>query len=202
MRWVWMLLVMIGCADKGDSCSVGIHGGDSCGPGLRCSAEPGGTGVCGCSGYSQVLREGDDCENDDCERCRPDLVCGASFSCVQPHQQPSGAACVLDDECQLGLLCNEERCEAPGVRGEGAPCTQQANCAPGLRCNLALDPSVCRAPIEGELCRTVEDCAAGSTCNYGYVPAECHPVQPAGGFCGHNTDCASSVCDLARRLCS
>lgn len=201
MRWTWILILIGACADQNESCTVGTHGGDPCGLGLRCSAEAGASGVCVCSGYRNVLRENDDCVNDDCELCREGLLCGSDFTCTQPHQQAAGAACAVEDECQLGLLCNEQHCEAPRIRGEGEPCNQQANCAPGFRCNLALDPAVCRAPIEGELCRSVEDCALGHTCNRGFVPSECHPPQPAGGYCGDRADCASSVCDLSIKEC-
>ncbi len=150
----------------GLSCTPGGPAGDAGVSGPRCQVPPPlgapcGAGTLPCSGG----------------------YCGQG-TCVAGAP---GDACVADNGCLEGLLCEQDACvDAPR---DGAPCTASGRCDEGLYC----DGERCQSPPgPGHDCGPGGLCATGAYCDDG----SCTAKRPAGLPCLNDVECASGVCLL------
>lgn len=128
--------------------------------------------------------------------CRSDLSCDPITStCVARCQ--SGAACTIDQECDVAqdLVCILGRCGA--ARAAGLPCGEDDDCGEGLHCGFDIfDPSVrlCTAPKHNNA-----PCLAHDECQSGFCPPQtlrCSPQVDVGEPCpsGDNAQCDGGAC--------
>lgn len=81
----------------------------------------------------------------------PDELCGRCRS-----RAPQGAACMSDDDCDMGMMCTVDEVCAP-YAPQGAPCSDDQPCAPWLSCSTTPPPPGQR--------RCVEVAGAGQPCD-------------------------------------
>lgn len=160
-----------GCQlQRGDPCGSGMA---QCAPGLTCV-----DGVC-CN----------EACNGTCERCNlPGSVGQCSFDARETLGCAAGEECIARNDCRRGLGtscsvggdCVSNNCMAVrGVMGTRVCCAEACG---GQRAFCSTDGDRC---VE---CEGAADCANG--CSNGL----CNPLQPSGGVCTVNTQCAAGVC--------
>ncbi len=104
-------------------------------------------------------------------------ACDGSGICASGVTGKAGAGCVNDGDC-YSSACNGV-CRLANF----APCIEDAECA-SLHCKA----NVCTA------CSFAGDCAS-SQCTAGRC------LNPGGGICNDNSDCADGTCDTTTHLC-
>lgn len=140
-------------------------------PGLSC----GSSSYCG-DGLCQDCNQPDHC-GPSCARCPSDARLCAVGKCVQ---------CVLDADCDAGLVCEVGRCVPP------TRCMGDEDCKySDQRCDLKA--SLCRMPDQP--CTTNEMCPRGQLCD----GKRCYtPPTP----CTTSAQCRESqYCDTAEKVC-
>lgn len=109
--------------------------------------------------------------------CRAGLTCQAT-TCQPCNCSPTGATCVISDECAAGTYCGPAKtCVAGGAGVSGAPCSSDADCASGLRCDLVGLAGECKPEGTGDVggkCGSSADCFGGLVCTGG----ACQPLPP------------------------
>jgi len=186
-----------GCSGYQDSCSRSMRGIDDCAPGLTCTAEDGGTGVCVCASIDHNLDIGDACnDGSSCQKCRTGLRCNSvADRCITPNSIGDGGACSTGEDCQVGLICNgiDDKCEVPHNHIEGHRCSSTNECEIGTICGTN---GLCARPgVEGVTCGDSSQCAAGFACNTPLDPNHCAPLGIVGSLCVDADQCeAGLVC--------
>lgn len=113
-----------------------------------------------------------------------------------PRSYPCSAnrACSADNECDLGMVCNDNRCTAPCV--VDAQCWSTATlpgvCGPGYYCVTPSGTPSCPAPCPaGESCSDDADCTPDAP--------HCEPSKDGKGICvlscDDPSDCAIACVD-------
>jgi hypothetical protein len=133
-----------------------------------------------CQAVPGMLADGSPCASDwQCHgaRCKvaPNAVCGTCGSLAA-----AGAACGVDDDCQLGMKCLNAACVAYG--GSNASCDAKHPCRGDLGCK----GGVCTTPSQaGTACASSDECdnAHGIFCNP--VTMKCEQVS----FAAPNAAC-------------
>ncbi|MGD0528032.1 MAG: dickkopf-related protein, partial [Polyangiaceae bacterium] len=127
--------------------------------------------------------------------CRPGLDCNAG-SCQPCACSPSGATCVINDECAAGMYCGTAKTCAPGGTGaSGATCASDADCAAGLRCDLVGLSAQCLPEGTGDVgasCGSSADCYGGLVCTGGL----CQALPPGSPPFGTPTWAGETCVDL------
>jgi hypothetical protein len=120
--------------------------------------------------------------------CDVGLVCSLANDiprCLVPSG--SGGACVVDSDCQPGLVCVDD----PGhcySGGDGQPCVEPSDCAAGYSCNLqALK---CFNGNTGDSCASDTDCQEGYQCDEKYK--QCF-MDGHGRPCTESKDCPADL---------
>lgn len=161
-----------------------------------------------CDGLSGTCRavaaEGEPCRGG--SACQDGLVCddeGLNFGeCIVAGSRSAGAACVVNDECAEGLICESDVCTAYVVEDEGGTCGDAA-CEPGLVCYvLSGDPTgTCEPPHElGDPCvEPFGDCGAGLYCDAS--TNLCAAMKANGATCAEVFECQSFYCDSSTNEC-
>jgi hypothetical protein len=105
-----------------------------------------------------------------------------------------GDDCSSDDDCSLGLICDEESstCQPSGETAEGQPCFRTAECAEGLYCDAFA--TVCMPAGDGaagDSCGQTGECQRGLVCVPSGFSGQCAEAGEAdiGGECDGSLDC-------------
>jgi hypothetical protein len=148
---------------------------------------------------------GPDCGSGICAGTLGLLATGTCVGCTD-------GSCGADESCGYGAPASPVRhvpteCVANAAKVLGETCARDAECASSL-CVVASGDGL----GECSSCRSNADCAAGQSCGLAWgvndlgatiaQPAVCAPsqhLQPSGGACASNGDCASSMCNGAER---
>jgi hypothetical protein len=168
----------------GETCPAQLF---PCAAGLVCTRENGRQTRCrpGVAGAVNAR-----CRDSD-PFCDEGLYCDENRFCAA--RIPRGGACRSTASCQVGHLCIEGTCRAPG--GEDAPCRDAApRCDAGLACLGRR----CVRPLPGAPCMRASDCVEGDLC----VLGRCRGLGAVSGERCRLTGeaCASGLfCDLSRR---
>lgn len=114
----------------------------------------------------------------------------AGDSCV--NRAAHGAPCLADDECEVGLFCDELGGSCEGVRGIGAPCNRDAQCATEGWCDEGREePSCVRDGTPAGECAADRECVGGSHCDAG--SGLCLADFGADAACDSHTECFAEL---------
>eukprot|EP00727_Mastigamoeba_balamuthi_P012598 m51a1_g7961 hypothetical protein (329) ;mRNA; r:226672-227780 len=193
-------LLLLGCAAHASTCDQKRHAdvGEFCGHGAD------GLYVCDpltsyCNNQSASVSDW---------RCAPLVAtggnCTASEQCARHWEDGYceknrcklkwvrlGESCTTDYTC-MSNYCKNGVCGVPDYKTIGSACHSRGNlddCSPGLVCR----ESVCTVPKpNGTACTDSEECRA-KQCTDAHFCIDPY-VQPVGGPCTSNTDCALGLC--------
>lgn len=112
-----------------------------------------------------------------------------------------GDDCAGDEECSLGLVCDEESmtCQASGETQEGSPCFRTVECAEGLYCDPRT--TVCQPAGDSDVggsCGEPAGCQRGLVCVPSGFSGEC--AEPGEGDIGD--ECSGMLDCLAGLGCA
>ncbi|MEZ4461216.1 MAG: hypothetical protein R3E66_16155 [bacterium] len=167
---------------KGEPC----FDSQACEPGLYCNDQN------ECSDMKLAIGEDCDTQGPPLDQCAGDAVCGRLGTCVPARTQAREEPCLLDLECQQGLLC-ATTCVAIAALGE--PCSIYGECEAGAFCKTGDDPfsGICeQRKALGEACE-FDGCELGLSCRNSVC------IQPGqiGDPCAISADCQSHTCSEA-----
>lgn len=126
----------------------------------------------------------------------------------------AGAPCQTNGDCQANLFCtfNDHCFPGPTIcqqqQGVGACCTSGIECKKGT-CDATTDQCLGQQTGSGRVgdrCNIDQDCDASMFCSFtdicfpGAQPT-CQLMQPDGGCCTADKECASSPCNTASNRC-
>ncbi|MGO8999581.1 MAG: hypothetical protein ACLQVI_40160 [Polyangiaceae bacterium] len=133
--------------------------------------------------------------------CRSGLACSAAGTCAPGYSTPTGAPCVINDECVAGDYCGGLRQCTPDTPEDsggvaGSDCSNDGDCAAGLRCDPVGLSAQCQPEGAGDVgaaCTSSADCFGGLDCESQICtapPATTGPPPPVGLSTWPGVDCA------------
>jgi hypothetical protein len=132
--------------------------------------------------------------------CAGELVCHPGTEPSPPTCGPRRAAdapCIIDRECQDGLVCTPAgACAAPGAAG--AACADNLDCAEGLAC---VGEKCATATALGEGCRGPQACGAAASCGRAPETRTCGAADGSGAMCEEGSCADGLACGQATMTC-